>query len=121
MEIFSRFFFGLKFAGSNQYQIGLSLVSWMKNSALLLGSIVYSGSSLEIFPELQPYKVIISFVLIICLMCSIIPYLKNLFHLIISLPPLKICIIKELSIYIGLIALIFSGLFPVILIGKMKS
>ena len=78
--IFLRFSFGLKLAGSNQYQIGLSLASWIKNSALLLGSIVYSGSSLEIFPELQPSKVVISFVFIFFLMWSIIPYLKNLFH-----------------------------------------
>tara|TARA_Y100000816_G_scaffold290897_1_gene280745 strand:- start:1232 stop:2380 length:1149 start_codon:yes stop_codon:yes gene_type:complete len=119
--IFLRFSFGLKLAGSNQYQIGLSLVSWIKNSALLLGSIVYSGSSLEIFPELQPSKVIISFLFIFCLMWSIIPYLKNLFHLIIPLSLFKIYLNKELSIYMGLIALIFSGLLPVILIGKMSE
>tara|TARA_Y100000996_G_scaffold385814_1_gene343427 strand:+ start:691 stop:2211 length:1521 start_codon:yes stop_codon:yes gene_type:complete len=121
--MFLRSHFGFELKGSNQYQVGISLIDLMKNSLHIIGSVVYPGSSLEIYPNFQFHKIIISLSLFLSFLIITIPYIKHkyLANGMNTLSFKNIFKQKGIPIYLSLIMLIFSGLVPVILIGKMSE
>jgi hypothetical protein len=115
-----RLYFGMSFSGTNQYQVSISFIKIIKNCFLLIGSVVYTGSSLDIFPHIEYPKVFVSIMILICLSLINVQPLKNLYtkH---KISPRNILDNKIFSIFIGIWIIILSGLFPVVLIGKMSE
>lgn len=120
LYLFLRFYFGLSFSGTNQYQVSISIIKIIKNCLLLIGSVLYTGSSLDIFPDIKYSKVFISILLFIGLIFVNTRFLKQLYKKQ-TFSFIEILNNKILSKFLGIWLIILSGLFPIVLIGKMSE
>ena len=119
---FLRFIFGAEFSGSGQYHINFSLLNILKNSILLMGATIYTGSTLDFFPSPNFFKISISMVFFFGTIWIFFPFIRTFIHTKrrkISLE--NILDSKLASAFFSISLIIIFSLIPVILIGKVSE
>ena len=117
-----RFIYDIGYSGSSQYHIDFSLLKILKNSILLIGSTIYTGSTLDFFPSPKFVKIFISMAFFFGTIWIFSPFIKTF----IDTKRRKISLenildSKLASAFISIPLLIICGLVPVVLIGKMSE
>lgn len=118
-----RMIFGAGFGAGDHYSIHYSIKLILFNIIQLLAGIVYAGSSLDIYPQLRVIKFIISALVTFGLFSIMVVGIKNMLQ---NVYKQEIGTNFEEKLaggrkIVGLSILMFAGMFPVVLIGKMSE
>jgi hypothetical protein len=113
---------GATFGDPNEpYGLHLSVALVAKNAARLAGGLIYAGSSLDLFPHLQPARIVVSAVLTLGLGFMAAIGLLNPSQRDPDGGPAAKTRPGNLAAIAGLGTLILAGMFPVVLIGHMSE